>query len=86
MNNHFAFASATINRAGRLAAALQKGESMDGRYKAIPEKTENRSLVYVVIDTETGEWKHVYDCFLWAEHKADEMNKIWSIMNGRDQE
>ena len=48
---------------------------MSGRYKAIPETTTHRALVYVVIDTLTGEWKHVYDCFLWAEKKAEEMNK-----------
>lgn len=48
---------------------------MSGRYKAVPETTNNRRLVYVVIDTITGEWMHVYDCFLWAEHKAEEMNK-----------
>jgi hypothetical protein len=48
---------------------------MSGRFKAIPEKTKNISLVYVVIDTLTGEWMHVYDCFMWAEHKADEMNR-----------
>ena len=47
---------------------------MSGRYKAIPETTYKRSLVYVVIDTLTGEWMHVYDCFLWAEKKAEEMN------------
>lgn len=47
---------------------------MSGRYKAVPETTNNRRLVYVVIDTLTGEWMHVYDCFLWAEHKAEEMN------------
>ena len=48
---------------------------MSGRYKAIPETTYKRSLVYVVIDTLTGEWIHVYDCFLWAEHKARELNE-----------
>ena len=48
---------------------------MSGRYKAIPETTTHRALVYVVIDTLTGEWKHVYDCFLWAEKKADELNR-----------
>jgi hypothetical protein len=48
---------------------------MSGRYKAIPETTTYRALVYVVIDTLTGEWKHVYDCFLWAEKKADELNR-----------
>ena len=51
---------------------------MSGRYKAIPETTYKRNPVYVVIDTLTGEWMHVYDCFMWAEHKADEMNKEWS--------
>ena len=51
---------------------------MADRYKAVPETTTQRGLVYVVIDTLTGEWKHVYDCFLWAEHKAKEMNKEWS--------
>ena len=51
---------------------------MSGRYKAVPETTTQRGLVYVVIDTLTGEWKHVYDCFLWAEHKAKEMNDNWS--------
>ena len=48
---------------------------MSGRYKAIPETTTHRALVYVVIDTLTGEWKHVYDCFLWAEKKAEEVNR-----------
>ena len=48
---------------------------MSGRYKAVPETTNNRRLVYVVIDTLTGEWMHVYDCFLWAEHKAEEMKE-----------
>ena len=50
---------------------------MSGRFKAVPEKI-NRTLQYVVIDTLTGEWKHVYDCFLWADHKAKEMNDNWS--------
>ena len=40
--------------------------------------TAKGMLVYAVIDTVTKEWKHVYDCFLWAEHKAEEMNKEWS--------
>jgi len=48
---------------------------MSGRYKAIPETTTHRALVYVVIDTLTGEWMHVYDCFLWAEKKAKELNQ-----------
>ena len=48
---------------------------MSGRYKAIPETTTHRALVYVVIDTLIGEWMHVYDCFLWAEKKAEEMNR-----------
>jgi len=52
---------------------------MSGRYKVVPETTNNRRLVYVVIDTLTGEWMHVYDRFLWAEHKAEEMNKEWSL-------
>ena len=51
-----------------------KEKAMSGRYKAIPETTTHRALVYVVIDTLTGEWMHVYDCFLWAEKKAEEMN------------
>ena len=51
------------------------------RYKAIPETTYKRGLVYVVIDTLTGEWMHVYDCFLWAEHKAEEMNNDWERKN-----
>jgi hypothetical protein len=59
---------------GGQAATAQKGEPMSGRYKAVPETTNNRRLVYVVIDTLTGEWLHVYDCFLWAEKKAEEMN------------
>ena len=45
------------------------------RFKAIPEMTAKGMLVYAVIDTVTKEWKHVYDCFLWAEHKAEELNK-----------
>ena len=52
-----------------------KEKEMSGRYKAIPETTTHRVLVYVVIDTLTGEWMHVYDCFLWAEKKAEEMNR-----------
>ena len=48
---------------------------MSGRYKAVPETTKHRSLVYVVVDTLTGEWKHVYDCPLWADHKAEELNE-----------
>ena len=48
---------------------------MFGRYKAIPETTTHRALVYVVIDTLTGEWMHVYDYSLWAEKKAEEMNR-----------
>ena len=48
---------------------------MPERYKAVPETTKKRSLVYVVIDTATNKWMHVYDCFLWAEDKAREMNE-----------
>lgn len=54
---------------------------MPEKYKAIPETTRNRALVYVVIDTETGEWKHVYDCFLWAEKKAKELNESCEVEN-----
>ena len=50
---------------------------MSGRYKAVPEKIKG-SLCYVVEDTLTGEWKHVYDCPLWADHKAEELNNNWS--------
>ena len=60
---------------GGQAATAQKGEPMSGRYKAVPETTNNRRLVYVVIDTLTGEWMHVYDCFLWAEKKSEELNR-----------
>lgn len=57
---------------------------MEGRYKAVPETTYKRGLVYVVIDTLTGEWMHVYDCFLWAEHKAEEMNKNGGVLDDSD--
>ena len=53
----------------------RKENSMPERYKAVPETTKKRSLVYVVIDTATNKWMHVYDCFLWAEDKAREMNE-----------
>ena len=56
---------------------------MSGRYKAIPETTYKRNPVYVVIDTLTGEWMHVYDCFMWAEKKAKEMNGLYE--NGGEQ-
>lgn len=48
-----------------------------GRFKAIPEMTTKGMLVYAVKDTVTNEWKHVYDSFLWAEHKAEELNEKW---------
>lgn len=48
---------------------------MKGRYKAKPEMTKKGMLIYAVVDTITGEWKHVYDCFLWAEKKAAALNK-----------
>lgn len=47
------------------------------RYKTVPEITKKGMLIYAVVDTTTGEWKHVYDCFLWAEHKAKELNEKW---------
>lgn len=53
---------------------------MSGRFKAVPE-TIKGNLSYVVLDTLTGDWKHVYDCFLWADHKAKEMNENWSPCN-----
>ena len=47
------------------------------RFKAIPETTAKGMLVYAVIDTVTKELKHVYDCFLRAESKANELNDKW---------
>ena len=57
---------------------LRPRKELMARFKAKPEMTAKGMLVYAVIDTVTKEWKHVYDCFLWAEHKAEEMNKEWS--------
>ena len=50
---------------------------MSGRFKPVPEKIKG-NLCYVVEDTLTGDWKYVYDCFLWAEKKAKELNENWS--------
>jgi hypothetical protein len=48
---------------------------IDTRYYAIAEETARGIPIYVVIDGLTGQWKHVYDCFLWAERKAEELNR-----------
>lgn len=56
------------------ARRQHSGKEQKMRYKAVPE-TKRGSIAYVVIDTKTGEKKHSYDCFLWAEHKARELNE-----------
>lgn len=45
------------------------------RYKAVPAKDRHGYLCYYVVDTETGERVRCYDCFLWAEHEARELNE-----------
>ena len=45
------------------------------RYKAVPAKDRRGYLCYYVVDTETGERVRCYDCFLWAEHEARELNE-----------
>ena len=34
-----------------------------------------RYPIYPVIDTKTGEWICVKDCFLWAKRVAEKLNK-----------
>ena len=46
-----------------------------GRYYASPEYTAKKIPIYAVIDRITGERMAVRDCMLWAEHKAEELNK-----------
>lgn len=45
------------------------------RYTVQPEKTANGLPIYVVVDKATGHWEAVRNCQLWAEHKADELNR-----------
>lgn len=52
-----------------------------GRYEATIEETIKQVPVYVVKDSITKEWLHVYDCFLWAKHKAEELNRKFSPCN-----
>lgn len=47
----------------------------DLRYKVEAEHTAKGLPIYVVVDTMTGEWMSVWDCPLWAEKKAKEMNE-----------
>lgn len=63
-----------MNHKGRYGGGAPERSTVTGRYKAKPEMTKNGMLIYAVVDTITGEWKHVYDCFLWAEKKAKELN------------
>ena len=51
-------------------------EKMDDRYEAVIGKTARNVPVYVVIDTATGDQVAEYDCPLWAENKAKELNSI----------
>lgn len=71
------------NCTGVLGGGTPERRNVPDRYKAKPEKTQKGVLVYVVEDTSTGEWKHVYDCFLWAEKKAKELNEKWRKCNRR---
>ena len=48
----------------------------DDRYEAVTGKTARNIPVYVVIDTATGKQAAEYDCPLWAESKAKELNSI----------
>lgn len=45
------------------------------RYRVDVEQTQKRVPIYVVKDTKTGEWMSVWDCALWAEKRAKEMNE-----------
>ena len=48
----------------------------DDRYEAVTGKTARNVPVYVVIDTATGDQVAEYDCPLWTENKAKELNSI----------
>lgn len=45
------------------------------RYRVEVEHMHNAVPIYVVKDTRTGEWMSVWDCALWAEKRAKEMNE-----------
>lgn len=55
---------------------------MDKRYEAKPHIEPNGMLSYRVIDTKTGNPVHCYDCMLWAEKKAKEMNEKCCACSG----
>ena len=65
------------NKTGALGGGAPERSTVADRYKAKPEITAKGMLVYAVVDTTTNEWKHVFDCFLWADKKAKELNKKW---------
>lgn len=45
------------------------------RYTVQAEVTANGIPIYVVIDKTNGHWEAVRGCLLWAEHKAEELNR-----------
>lgn len=46
----------------------------DQRYEVKAEHTAKGLPIYVVVDTISNEWMSVWDCPLWAEKKAKELN------------
>ena len=49
------------------------GKTID-RYYADAERTARKIPTYPVIDRITGKHVTEYDCLLWSEHKAEELN------------
>ena len=73
LNDHYVLNQ--IKNNGALGGGAPERSAVKDRYKAKPEMTAKGMLVYAVVDTTTNEWKHVYDCFLWADKKAKELNQ-----------
>ena len=48
---------------------------MGKRYTVMPHMDMRGYLRYLVIDTATGKQVGEQDCQLWAERRADELNK-----------
>lgn len=53
------------------------------RYKTQIEFSRHHGLMYVVVDTHTGQWLHVFDTMLWADKKARELNENDSKRSGQ---
>lgn len=52
-----------------------KNTTKTKRYTVQADVTANGIPIYVVIDKTNGHWEAVRGCLLWAEHKAEELNR-----------